>query len=184
MFLKNSCSSASFVFYKKCKTTSHLRYCFTLGLLRSGLMLFCTALYGLQINLVNRINNGFPKSVMIPMVPMKNPASFASADQSSIKSVFLMRKMLEIPLELGIKCSFVWRWVCLRDEHFWQDLRKELICNQWKWVRHFVIDGLSIKEITKIENVSKSAVKSWARETRKKLRTKDFERKIVEAVGG
>lgn len=72
----------------------------------------------------------------------------------------------------------------LKDETFWHDIQSELSGNQWKWIRHFVIDGLSIKEIMELENVSESAVKSWAREARRKLRTEVFHRKIVEAVGG
>lgn len=74
--------------------------------------------------------------------------------------------------------------VQLKDEHFWSDLQNRLSENQWKWIRYFVIDGLSIKEIMKLENVSEGAVKSWGREVRKKLRTEEFQRKIVEAIGG
>ncbi len=59
--------------------------------------------------------------------------------------------------------------VQLKDESFWHDIQSELSCNQWKWVRHLVIDGLSIKEIMEFENVSESAVKSWAREASRKL---------------
>ena len=70
----------------------------------------------------------------------------------------------------------------LEDETLWRDIRSELTHNQWKWVRYFVIDGLSIKEISELENVSESAVKSWAREARRKLRTEGFRRKMVDAV--
>lgn len=73
--------------------------------------------------------------------------------------------------------------VQLKDETFWHDIQSELTCNQWKWVRHYVIDGLSFKEIMELENVSESAVKSWGRQTMRKLRTDTFQQKIVEDVG-
>lgn len=70
----------------------------------------------------------------------------------------------------------------LEDENFWCDIRSQLTLNQWKWVRHYVIDGRSIKEISTLENVSEAAVKSWAREARRKLRTESFRRKMTKAV--
>jgi len=72
--------------------------------------------------------------------------------------------------------------VQLEDEGFWRDIRSQLTLNKCKWVRYFVIGGLSIKEITELENVSWSVVKSWAREARKKLRTETFPRKMIKAV--
>jgi RNA polymerase sigma factor (sigma-70 family) len=56
------------------------------------------------------------------------------------------------------------------DGEFWRKIRSGLSENQWKWVRLFVMEGMSIKDIAEQEHVSQDAVKSWGREARKKLK--------------
>lgn len=56
------------------------------------------------------------------------------------------------------------------DTVMWDEVKKILSPNQWKWVNYYVIQGLSLKEIAELEGVSIDAVKSWSREAKKKLR--------------
>ncbi|WP_060678270.1 RNA polymerase sigma factor [Virgibacillus halodenitrificans] len=42
--------------------------------------------------------------------------------------------------------------------------------NQKKWLRFYIGEGMSIKEIAEQEGVSDDAVKSWGRQARKRLR--------------
>ncbi|MFS0673646.1 RNA polymerase sigma factor [Ornithinibacillus sp. 179-J 7C1 HS] len=56
------------------------------------------------------------------------------------------------------------------DTEVWDEVKKLLTPNQWKWVDYYIIQGLSQKEIAQLEGVSIDAVKSWAREAKKKLR--------------
>lgn len=56
------------------------------------------------------------------------------------------------------------------DAEAWDEVKKLLTPNQWKWVDYYIIQGLSQKEIAELEGVSVDAVKSWSREARKKLR--------------
>ncbi|SFD87923.1 RNA polymerase sigma factor, sigma-70 family [Lentibacillus persicus] len=58
----------------------------------------------------------------------------------------------------------------LENEAFWQDVRSQLSENQWKWVRFFIIEDMSVKDIAAQEGVSAEAVKSWGKEVRRKLR--------------
>jgi len=60
--------------------------------------------------------------------------------------------------------------IMLENEAFWDEVRRNLTFKQWKWVQYFIIANLSVKEIMEIENVTADAVKSWAREVRKKLK--------------
>ncbi|TYS17770.1 sigma-70 family RNA polymerase sigma factor [Rossellomorea vietnamensis] len=46
----------------------------------------------------------------------------------------------------------------------------ELNDNQTKWVVYTCLDGLSIKEIAQVENVSPSAVKKWRSGAKEKIR--------------
>jgi RNA polymerase sigma factor (sigma-70 family) len=57
----------------------------------------------------------------------------------------------------------------LSDKEIWNQVKKLLTTNQWKWVDYYIIQGLSQKEIAELEGVSSDAVKSWGREARKKL---------------
>ena len=68
------------------------------------------------------------------------------------------------------------------NEEFWQEVRKVLSEKQWKWVQYFIIADLTVKEIMEIEDVSASAVKSWGREVRKKLRDENVRRRLEELM--
>ena len=57
------------------------------------------------------------------------------------------------------------------DEEFWSEVKGILTENQWKWVKLYIIDNLTQREIADREGVSVEAVKSWAKEARKKLRS-------------
>lgn len=70
----------------------------------------------------------------------------------------------------------------LANDEFWQEVRKHLTDKQWKWVKYFIIADLSIKEITEIEGVSATAVKSWGREVRRKLRKEDVRKRLEELL--
>lgn len=53
----------------------------------------------------------------------------------------------------------------------WENLNhEELTDKEMKWLMYTVINGLTIKEIATLENVSQSAVKSWRSGARKRLR--------------
>lgn len=56
------------------------------------------------------------------------------------------------------------------DQVFWKEIKSLLSKRQWTWVYYYVIHEYSLKDIAKCENVSVEAVKSWAKEARKKLR--------------
>ena len=58
----------------------------------------------------------------------------------------------------------------ITDIYFWKHVKSNLTTNQWKWVYYYIIEDMTIKEITIIEGVSVEAVKSWGRQARKKLR--------------
>lgn len=64
------------------------------------------------------------------------------------------------------------------DDAFWDEVRKWLSENQWKWVSYFIIAELSIQEIMEIENVSAAAVKGWGQQVRKKLRDPEIRRTL------
>ncbi|WP_042221785.1 sigma-70 family RNA polymerase sigma factor [Oceanobacillus manasiensis] len=55
------------------------------------------------------------------------------------------------------------------------EIKSILTEKQWKWFYHAVLMEMPLKEIAKQENVNIEAVKSWAKQARKKLRgTHDF----------
>lgn len=62
--------------------------------------------------------------------------------------------------------------IVLENHDFWEEIKVQLSANQWKWVKHFIIEGMKLKEIAEQESVSVDAVKSWAREAKRKLRGK------------
>src|SRR5690625_1710149 len=70
----------------------------------------------------------------------------------------------------------------LACDSFWEEVRSVLTEKQWKWVKYFIIADLSVKEIMEIENVSESAVKSWGREARRKLRDENVRRRLEELM--
>ncbi|WP_090236158.1 sigma-70 family RNA polymerase sigma factor [Lentibacillus halodurans] len=53
---------------------------------------------------------------------------------------------------------------------FWQEVRGQLSDNQWKWVRHHLIEDMPIREIAEQEGVTIEAVKSWGKGARRTLR--------------
>ncbi|MGJ9459628.1 hypothetical protein [Oceanobacillus sp. CF4.6] len=55
------------------------------------------------------------------------------------------------------------------DADLWEEVRRLLTKNQWKWVKYFIIEDMPLKEIAEQEGVTTDAVKSWGREVRKKL---------------
>ena len=61
------------------------------------------------------------------------------------------------------------------DRALWEGIRKLLTEKEWKWVRYYVIERMSIQEIADQEQVTIVAVKGWAREVRKKLRSAGWE---------
>lgn len=75
-------------------------------------------------------------------------------------------------------------YVCIDDEKWelipdsncqlpfeWEDLNCEELTNkEKKWLMYTVIYGLSVKEISTLENVSQSTVKLWRSGARKRLR--------------
>lgn len=58
----------------------------------------------------------------------------------------------------------------LVDDAFWQRVKSKLTANQWKWVKFYIIDGMSLGDIARQEDISTEAVKSWGKQVRKKLK--------------
>lgn len=58
----------------------------------------------------------------------------------------------------------------INDTQVWQQIKSLLSKRQWTWVVYFVIKEYPLKEIAAQEEVSIEAVKSWAKEARRKLR--------------
>eukprot|EP00130_Batrachochytrium_dendrobatidis_P008677 XP_006683552.1 hypothetical protein BATDEDRAFT_93309 [Batrachochytrium dendrobatidis JAM81] len=66
------------------------------------------------------------------------------------------------------------------DAELWQRVKGLLTEKQWKWVQYYIIEDMSLKEIAAQEGVSIEAVKSWAKEAKKRLRNVDFGKVLVE----
>ncbi|WP_044476862.1 sigma-70 family RNA polymerase sigma factor [Oceanobacillus massiliensis] len=64
------------------------------------------------------------------------------------------------------------------NDQLWSNLKQHLSENQWKWVKYFILEDLSVKTIAEMEDTSIEAVKSWGKEVRKKLRGTSFRDKI------
>src|SRR5690625_5635577 len=94
---------------------------------------------------------------------MREQKVLEAAVQLGINQIDDGNRQSETGLPIVNKCG-----ITLENEAFWEEVRKGLTPKQWKWVHYFVIANLSIKEIMEIENVSADAVKSWAREVRRK----------------
>ncbi len=62
----------------------------------------------------------------------------------------------------------------IEDPYLWDQLAQHLTENQRKWVQLYVIEDLPIREIAIRENTTEEAVKSWGKQTRKKLRHNYF----------
>ena len=73
--------------------------------------------------------------------------------------------------------------ISLQDEPLWQKLKQHLTTNQWLWVRCFVVEEMSIKEIATQEKTTIDAVKGWARQARRKLRDEQFRAQIGWDIG-
>src|SRR5690625_7234300 len=58
----------------------------------------------------------------------------------------------------------------VKDKIVWEEIKSLLSKRQWTWVYYYIICEYSLKDIARRENVSVEAVKSWAKEARKKLR--------------
>ena len=67
----------------------------------------------------------------------------------------------------------------IKDKAFWNEIQNRLSDKQWKWVKYFIIADLTIQEIMEIENVSDTAVKSWGREVRRKLREEGMYERLM-----
>ena len=69
------------------------------------------------------------------------------------------------------------------DYSIWQNIKLLLSPKQWTWVYYYVIRNYKLKEIAEIEGVSVEAVKSWAKEARRKLRTnKELKAMIIKTI--
>lgn len=72
--------------------------------------------------------------------------------------------------------------ITLQKTEFWEEVRKPLTEKQWKWVKYFIIQNLTIKEIQEIEDVSEAAVKGWGQEVRRKLRNEEVWKKLIKLL--
>ncbi|MEN1969853.1 sigma-70 family RNA polymerase sigma factor [Lentibacillus sp. N15] len=61
-------------------------------------------------------------------------------------------------------------WIASFEVDLWQWLHALLTVNQWKWVKYFILKGLSNHEIAMKEGVSVAAVHSWAKTAKVKLK--------------
>lgn len=68
--------------------------------------------------------------------------------------------------------------ITVGDASIWKQVKDVLTGNQWKWVHCYIILDMPIKDIAAQEGVSVDAVKSWGRQTRKKLRNDGFKEKL------
>lgn len=98
--------------------------------------------------------------------------------------VALANKEMETEISSGNRCKRTdqllpyYEDIKVPDSAFWEEVRRWLTHNQWKWVAYFIIAELSIQEIMEIEDVSAAAVKSWGQQVRKKLRNPDIIRTL------
>ncbi|RDW21399.1 hypothetical protein CWR48_03065 [Oceanobacillus arenosus] len=66
------------------------------------------------------------------------------------------------------------------DLELWLRVKELLTEKQWKWVQYYIIEDMSLKDIAAQEGVSIEAVKSWAKEAKRRLRNVEFEKILVE----
>ncbi len=62
----------------------------------------------------------------------------------------------------------------INTEPLWNQIKNTLTIKQWTWLESFVVKDMSLQEIAEQEEVTVEAVKSWAREARKKIRRLDL----------
>lgn len=72
--------------------------------------------------------------------------------------------------------------IILEDDAFWEEIQNQLTDNQWKWVKYFIIAGMTVKEIMELENVTADAVKGWGQAVRRKLRNDTVRRRLQEIM--
>lgn len=73
----------------------------------------------------------------------------------------------------------------INDQDFWHRIKSLLSKRQWTCVYYYVINDYPLKEIAERENVSVEAVKSWAKEARKKLRNEqNLKEQILTIIEG
>ncbi|MYL29250.1 sigma-70 family RNA polymerase sigma factor [Halobacillus halophilus] len=65
--------------------------------------------------------------------------------------------------------GFIWEDE-LVDTYLWEQVKKLLTANQWKWVCHRIIHSRSVAETARMEGVTQDAVKNWGRHARNKLK--------------
>ncbi|MFC4557572.1 sigma factor [Virgibacillus kekensis] len=56
------------------------------------------------------------------------------------------------------------------DPFLWERVQSQMTVNQWKWVYYNIILDKSLKSIAEQENMTVDAVKSWGRQSIRKLR--------------
>ncbi|MEC5425299.1 sigma-70 family RNA polymerase sigma factor [Virgibacillus sp. C22-A2] len=72
----------------------------------------------------------------------------------------------------------------LDNSPLWKQIKSQLTLNQWKWIYYAVIVGMSLKQLSIQENTTVEAVKSWARQARKKLNNPEFQNQLLELLQG
>lgn len=72
------------------------------------------------------------------------------------------------------------RDLLLDNPQFCKKLKSHLTENQWTWLSDAIIQELSNKEIAAKENTTLEAVKSWAREAKKKLSLPEIRKLLME----
>lgn len=58
--------------------------------------------------------------------------------------------------------------------------KSHLTENQWNWLHYCVIQDMTHEELATLKNTTKDAVKSWARQARKKLRIPEIRELLIE----
>ncbi|WP_233879906.1 sigma-70 family RNA polymerase sigma factor [Virgibacillus halodenitrificans] len=60
-------------------------------------------------------------------------------------------------------------------------LKSRLTENQWIWLSHSILQGMTLEEVADQKGTTIDAVKSWARQARKKLRTEEVRQFLQES---
>ncbi|WP_121615354.1 sigma-70 family RNA polymerase sigma factor [Virgibacillus halodenitrificans] len=63
-------------------------------------------------------------------------------------------------------------------------LKSQLTEKQWVWLSHSILDGMSLKEIAEKNGTTIEAVKSWAKQARKKLRAEEVRQFLKSNLSG
>ncbi|MBP1971349.1 RNA polymerase sigma factor (sigma-70 family) [Virgibacillus natechei] len=70
----------------------------------------------------------------------------------------------------------------IKDTYVWEQVKSKLTINQWKWIQFHIVMDMPIKEIAMQEGVTIDAVKSWARQTKKKLMNEPIKEMIMDSL--